>query len=376
LAINRADKSLLTEWWFTIDRLLLSAIGVLLITGLVLSLAASPSVAIRAGLAPYHFVTNHALYAALAAVVMIAVSLFEPPTIRRLALLIFALALIAMAYIHFYGVELNGARRWLSIAGHSLQPSELAKPAFIVLSGWLLAEAHERPEMPALSIALILLLLFVGLLVSQPDVGQTLLVLLVWIALFFASGQALKRAAMIAVVGVVGLVAAYMNFQHVRFRIDRFLNPIAGDLSQIDRAMRSFVEGGFWGRGPGEGTIKAVLPDAHTDFIFAVVAEEYGIVACLALLALFAFITVRLLLRAAHEPDAATRLGLVGLTLLFGLQALINMGVNVGLLPAKGMTLPFISAGGSSMVAVALTLGMALALARRRPRLSASKSRN
>jgi cell division protein FtsW len=367
LTINRADKSQINEWWFTIDGVLLSAIVSLIVTGLVLSLAASPSVAMRAGLPPYHFVINHALYSALALAVVMTVSLFEPRTIRRLALLMFAAALAAMAYIHLYGIELNGARRWLSISGHSLQPSEFAKPAFIVLSGWLLAEANDRPEMPGLLISLLVTALFAGLLVSQPDVGQTLLVLLVWSALFFASGQPIRRALMIVAAGAAGLAAAYSSFQHVRFRIDRFFNPVPGDLSQIDRAMRSFAEGGFWGRGPGEGTIKTALPDAHTDFIFAVVAEEYGIIACLALLALFAFITGRLLLRAANETDAATRLGLTGLALLFGLQALINMGVNVGLLPAKGMTLPFISSGGSSMLAVAVTLGMALALARRRP---------
>ncbi len=367
MAINRADKSKLTEWWFTIDAVLLAAILALIATGLVLSLAASPAVAMRAGLPPYHFVSHHAVYSLLAIISMLAVSLMEPLIVRRLALITFILALAAMTLVHLYGADINGARRWLSIGGHSIQPSEFAKPAFIVLSGWLLAEAHDRPDMPGLLIAVIVAVLFAGLLVSQPDVGQTLLVMIVWSALFFASGQPWRRAAMIAVAGAVGVIAAYSAFQHVRFRIDRFFNPVPGDLSQIDRAMRSFAEGGFWGRGPGEGTIKNSLPDAHTDFIFAVVAEEYGIIACLGLLALFAFITGRLLLSAANEPDAATRLGLTGLALMFGLQALINMGVNVGLLPAKGMTLPFISSGGSSMLAVALTLGMALALARRRP---------
>ena len=373
LAVNRADKSLLTEWWFTIDGVLLTALLALIATGLVLSLAASPAVAVRAGLPQYYFVTNHAMYSALAIATMLAVSALEPRRIRQLALLVFAGSLGAMAFVHFYGAEINGARRWLSIGGHSLQPSEFAKPAFAILSGWLLAEAHDRPEMPGLPIAIVMAVVFAGLLVSQPDVGQTLLVLIVWSVLFFASGQPLRRAAMIVAAGLVGVVAAYNVFQHVQFRVDRFFNPVPGDLTQIDRAMRSFAEGGFWGRGPGEGTIKTTLPDAHTDFIFAVVAEEYGIAACLALLTLFAFITGRLLLRAANEPDAATRLGLTGLALLFGLQSLINMGVNVGLLPAKGMTLPFISAGGSSMMAVAVTLGMALALARRRPGLDRLK---
>ena len=367
MRFSRADKSRLTEWWFTTDFGLLMAIVTLAGVGLVLSLAASPSVALRAGLPAYYFVTRQALYAAAGLVLMVSVSLLDPRAVRRLALAVLGTALAALVFVHFYGNELNGARRWLSIAGHSLQPSEFAKPAFVVLSAWLLAEARDQPAMPALPLAIALVVVLSGLLVSQPDVGQTLLVLAVWTALFFASGQPVWRAFFIGIAAGAGVFAAYHTFSHVRFRIDRFLNPLPGDLSQVDRAMQSFAQGGFLGRGPGEGTIKTVLPDAHTDFIFAVVAEEYGIVSCLALLALFAFIVFRLMRHAAGEPDAAIRLGIVGLALLFGLQALINMGVNVGLLPAKGMTLPFISAGGSSMLAVSLTLGMALALARRRP---------
>lgn len=367
LSFSRADKSRLTEWWFTTDFVLLMAVLLLIGAGLVLSLAASPSVAVRNGFSAYHFVFRQAVYASLGVVLMLAVSFLDPRAVRRLSLAVFASALAGMIFVHFYGAEINGARRWLSIAGHSLQPSEFAKPAFVVLSAWLLAEARQAPSMPGLPLAIALIVVFAGFLVSQPDVGQTLLVVAVWTALFFASGQPVRRAIAIAGIAVVGLIGAYNTFAHVRFRIDRFLNPLPGDLSQVDRAMRSFTEGGFLGRGPGEGTIKNVLPDAHTDFIFAVVAEEYGVLACLSLMALFAFIVFRLLVRAAHEPDAAIRLSIVGLALLFGLQALINMGVNVGLLPAKGMTLPFISAGGSSMLACCLTLGMALALARRRP---------
>lgn len=367
MRISRADNSRLTEWWFTTDFVLLAAVLILAGVGLVLSLAASPSVALRAGFPAYHFVIRHAFFALAGAVIVVTVSLLDPRTVRRLSLAVLGVSLAGLVYVHFYGAEINGARRWLSLAGHSLQPSEFAKPAFVVVSAWLLAEARDRPGMPALPIAVVLVSLLAALLVSQPDVGQTMLVLAVWTTLFFASGQPVWRAAAIGIAGGGGLFAAYHTFAHVQFRIDRFLNPLPGDLSQVDRAMRSFTEGGFLGRGPGEGTIKTVLPDAHTDFIFAVVAEEYGILACLALLAVFAFIVFRLLVRASSEPDAAIRLAIVGLALLFGLQALINMGVNVGLLPAKGMTLPFISAGGSSMLAVALTLGMALALARRRP---------
>jgi cell division protein FtsW len=373
MRISRADRSRLAEWWFTVDHVLLVAILIIVATGVVLSLAASPAVAMKKGFPAYYFVERHMLYSGAGVCIMLAVSLLSPPAVRRLALIVFIAAMAGLVSVHFWGIETNGARRWLSIGGHSLQPSEFAKPAFIVVSAWLFAEARRRPDMPALALAVMIFMIFAGLLVVEPDVGQTLLLGLVWAALFFVSGQPLKRGAVILLIGAAGLYAAYQVFPHVQFRVDRFLNPVSGDLSQVDRAIQSFAEGGFLGRGPGEGTIKTSLPDAHTDFIFAVVAEEYGAVACLALVALFAFVVLRALVKASREPDAATRLAIIGLALLFGLQALINMGVNVGLLPAKGMTLPFISAGGSSMLAVSFTLGMALALTRLRADLERLK---
>jgi cell division protein FtsW len=301
-------------------------------------------------------------------ILMLAVSLLDPIAVRRLAVLMLGISFAGLVAVYFLGEEINGARRWLSIEGHSIQPSEFAKPAFVVVTGWLMAESRRRPDMPALFFAVLLFAAVALLLVVQPDVGQTMLVTLVWTVMLFVSGVAVLGTLFVAVAGAVGLYAAYLYFPHVAARFDRFLNPSAiGDYSQGERAIRSFVEGGFVGRGPGEGTIKTSLPDAHTDYIFAVVAEEYGAFACLALLALFAFVVLRALRHAESEPDASVRLGIVGLALIFGFQALINMGVNVGLLPAKGMTLPFLSAGGSSMLAISLTLGFLLALTRRRP---------
>jgi cell division protein FtsW len=295
-----------------------------------------------------------------------AVSLIDPKSVRRLSFAVLAVSFAGLLAVHFAGLELNGARRWLSIFGHSLQPSEFLKPAFVVVSAWLFAEAGRRPDMPALPMAIALFAAAASFLVLQPDVGQTILVTLAWGTLFFVSGQSLLAALAIAALGGIGLAGAYVFLPHVHYRIDRFLNPVSGDNSQVDRAMQSFAEGGFLGRGPGEGTIKSVLPDAHTDFIFAVVAEEYGAIACLILVLLFGFIVLRAILRATEEPEPSVRLAIVGLAILFGAQALINMGVNTGLLPAKGMTLPFISAGGSSMLAVCLTAGLLLALTRRR----------
>ena len=367
MRISRADRSRLTEWWFTVDHALLAAIFVLMAAGLVLSLAASPAVALKKGLPMFHFVERQLVFSLAGLATMLAVSLLTPVGVRRLALVLFVAALMGLVAVHATGAEVNGARRWLSVAGYSLQPSEFAKPAFVVLAAWLFAEARVRCDVPALPLATLLAVVLAGLLVTQPDVGQTLLVGAIWGALYVLSGQPVVGAVLLAAAGAAGAAASYWMLDHVRARVDRFLSPTPGDNSQIDRAIQSFAEGGFLGRGPGEGTIKSTLPDAHTDFIFAVVAEEYGVIACLALLALFAFIVLRALLAARREPDAATRLAVQGLALVFGLQALINMAVNVGLVPAKGMTLPFISAGGSSMLAVAITLGMLLALTQRRP---------
>lgn len=373
MRLSRADRSRVADWWFTVDHVLIGAILSLIVAGLVLSLAASPAVALRKGLPTYYFVERHFLFSALGVATMLAVSLLSPRGVRRLSLALFAVAAAGLIAVHFIGPEINGARRWLWIGGHSIQPSEFAKPAFVVLSAWLFAESQRRHDMPALPLAILLAAGFTGLLISEPDVGQTLLVSMVWGTLYYLSGQALLGAGIIAMFGALGLAFAYSSFDHVRSRIDNFFAPTPGDYSQLDRAIKSFSEGGFLGRGPGEGTIKNALPDAHTDFIFAVVAEEYGVIACLVLLGLFAFIVMRALIAAAQEKDAATRLAIQGLALLFGLQALINMGVNVGLLPAKGMTLPFISSGGSSMLAVSITLGMLLALTRHRPHVARVK---
>jgi cell division protein FtsW len=367
MRVSRADRSRVADWWFTVDHMLLGAILAIVVAGLVFSLAASPAVAIRKGLPTYYFVERHFFISVAGVLIMLAVSLLSPRGVRRLALFLFLAAIAGMLAVHFVGPTINGARRWLSIGGHSMQPSEFAKPGFVILAAWFFAESQARKDMPAIPLAVLLALLLAALLLSQPDVGQTMLITIVWTALYFLAGQPLLGAGIVALCGLLSFGYAYMTYDHVHKRVDRFLSSTPGDYSQIDRALRSFSEGGFLGRGPGEGTIKNVLPDAHTDFIFAVIAEEYGVVVCLALLGLFGFVVMRSLFRAAQEPDPAIRLSIQGLALMFGLQALINMGVNVGLLPAKGITLPFISSGGSSMLAISILLGMLLALTRRRP---------
>ena len=366
MRISRTDRSLIGQWWLSIDRPLVSALLALAAAGVVLSLASSPAVAIRKGLSPLYFAERQMLFTAAGVAIMLAVSLLSPRAIRRLALALFAASIAGMIAVVAVGDEINGARRWLRIAGFSLQPSELAKPAFVVLAAWALSESERRPDMPALPIAFALLGLLLALLVLQPDIGQSLLVAAVWLALFLMTGRSGLWALGLGGAVAMGTAAAYASFHHVRLRIDRFLAPVRGDNSQLDRAHQSFAEGGLFGRGPGEGTIKTVLPDAHTDFVFAVVAEEFGAFACLVLVLLLATVVLRPLLRAIGERDGFKRYGAVGLSLLIGFQALINLGTNVGMLPAKGMTLPFVSVGGSSTLAIAITCGMLIALSRRR----------
>ena len=367
MRISRADGSIFSEWWFTFDRVLLTVLVSLVGIGVILSLAASPAVAVKKGLPAFYFAERHIGFAAFGVLAMIAVSMLSARGVRRLALAMFVLSLLAMVAVLVTGDEINGARRWLRVAGFSLQPSEFAKPGFAVLAAWAFSESERRPDMPGLAIAALFYGAFAALLVLQPDIGQTLLVSAVWAALFVLSGQPIAWAAGLAVLGCAGLAAAYVLLPHVTARIDKFLAPLPGINSQLDRAHQSFTEGGFLGRGPGEGTIKTVLPDAHTDFIFAVVAEEYGAIACLAILLLFAIVVLRPLARVIVIRDGFIRHGSTALALLIGVQALINMSANVGLIPAKGMTLPFISSGGSSTIAVSITCGMLIALTRRRP---------
>lgn len=367
MTLSRAERSVLTDWWFTVDRMLLAAILAIAGAGVVLSLAASPAIAIRRGLPTYYFVERQLVFIAAGVALMVAVSLLSPASVRRLALAVLAVCLALMVAVLVSGIEINGARRWLHFGGHSLQPSEFAKPAFVVLSAWLLAERRRRLDVPALPLAFALYLAFAGLVALQPDVGQALLVSLVWCALFFLAGGPVAWFLAFLAMLSSAFAMAYYTAGYVRLRVDRFLSPGAGESYQASRARQSFIEGGLFGRGPGEGTIKSVLPDAHNDFIYAVIAEEYGVLICLVLLGMFALVVVRVFARQMSKGDDFVRLGTMGLALLFGLQALINMAVNTGLLPTKGMTLPFISIGGSSTLAVSLGLGMLLALSRRRP---------
>jgi cell division protein FtsW len=366
--VSRAERSFISGWWWTIDHLLLASLGVLMLFGLVFLMAGGPPVAERLGLSTFHFVNRQVIYLLLTVAILVAVSFSSPRQVRRLALLAYVVGIGLCLLTLPFGPEIKGAHRWILIAGFSIQPSELVKPAFAVLTAWALSEAARRDDVPGLAFALLLLPATIIPLILQPDFGQTILVAAVWGAMFFVAGLHWFWVAAFGGVGLIGLTAAYQLVPHVRGRIERFFDKSSGDSFQIDTAMEAFAQGGWLGKGPGEGSVKRILPDAHTDFIFAVTAEEFGVVVCLGVLFLFALIVLRGLWLARRSEDGFCKLAVTGLLLMFGLQAAINMAVNLHLLPAKGMTLPFISYGGSSLLSLALGMGFLIALTRRRPR--------
>ena len=371
MLLGRSDRGLLAQWWFTVDRGLMSAVLLLMSAGVLISMSASPPVAERIGLEPLHFFKSQLVFLVPAIAVLVTLSFFTAKQARRTGFLLFLGAIVMMVAALRFGPEIKGAHRWINVGPIGIQPSEFAKPGFVVVAAWFLAEHTRRREMPGHLVAFLLGGMFIGLLVVQPDFGQTALVILTFGAMLLIYGIPWMFVLGLAGLGGAGVLAAYALVPHVASRIDRFLNPDKGDTFQVDTATQAFHNGGLMGTGPGGGIAKQVLPDAHTDFTFAVVGEEFGLIACLLLMALFAFIVLRVLQRAKADPDPFPALAMSGLAIMFGFQAVINMGVNVSLLPAKGMTLPFISYGGSSLIGMALAMGLVLALGRKRPGVTA-----
>ncbi len=363
---SRIDRSPVAEWWRTVDRWFLSAFLLLIVMGLVLSFAASPAVAERIGAPPMHFVERQFIFMFPAFLTLIVVSFMPPIWVRRMAVILFAMFLTMLFMTLFFGMEVKGSTRWLRVAGLSVQPSEFLKPTFVVVCAWLFSIRETRPEIPGNLLGILVFAAVAAILLLQPDLGQTMLIGLTWGLMFFMAG--LSWIWIIALVGLAGLggFLAYLTFDHVTQRIDRFMTG-EGDTFQVDTAIQAIQNGRWLGRGPGEGTVKQVLPDSHTDFVFAVAGEEFGIIVCALIALVFAFIVMRALAFAFGEEDGFKRLAVAGLGANFGFQALINMAVNLHLMPPKGMTLPFISYGGSSLTAVALGMGMMLALSRKRP---------
>ncbi|MFZ1992094.1 MAG: putative lipid II flippase FtsW [Alphaproteobacteria bacterium] len=365
---SRTDTSLLSRWWWTVDRFTLFAVLALIFFGLVLNLSASPAIAARHHLPSLHFFYRQIVFVGPAIALMVALSLVPPDALRQRTPLILLVCYLLLLSTLVLGGDVNGARRWLSIGGFKLQPSEFLKPFFVILLAMILNDESRSPPWKRYGVATGLLALVIVPLAMQPDYGQTALIVAVWGMMMFLGGLPwyVLGAAGVAIAG--GAYYVYTHVQHVAERVNGFINPNAADTYQVQTALRAFHTGGPFGRGIGEGRVKWDLPDAHTDFIFAVAGEEFGLIVCLGVVALFAFIVFRGFARAMKEPNHFVQLAATGLAMLLALQAFINLGVNVHILPAKGMTLPFVSYGGSSLLAVSVTLGLLLALTRRRIR--------
>ena len=371
ISFARTDTSLLGRWWWTVDRWTLIAVVCLMGFGALLILAASPVAAERiGGLGSFQLAQRQMVFLSLGFVTLICVSLLTPLTLRRAAVAGLAVSIVLLALTLLVGPEIKGSTRWLNLAGISFQPSELAKPTFAVTLAWLLSTRNSDGTFPTHRpetwIAAALWLGLVGLLLRQPDLGQAFVISAIFSVELFLAGLPLQWVGLLGLAGGLGLIGAYFALPHVSARIDGFLNPAGAASYQIERSIEAFMNGGLFGRGPGEGTVKALLPDSHSDFIFAVAGEEFGLIVCLMIVGLFAFIVLRGFSRLLHEESLFVLLACTGLLMQFGLQALINMASALRLMPTKGMTLPFISYGGSSLVAVALGMGMVLALTRRR----------
>ncbi|MBJ3762259.1 putative lipid II flippase FtsW [Maribius pontilimi] len=364
----RAGDPILPRWWRTIDKWALSCVLMLFGVGLLLGLASSPPLAARNGFEPFHYVQRQAFFGGVALVAMIITTMMSPTMVRRLAVLGFAVSFVAMMGLPFAGTDFGkGAVRWYSLGFASLQPSEFLKPGFVVAAAWMISASQHLGGPPGKSLSFALTIAIVLMLALQPDFGQACLILFAWGVMYFVAG-----APIVLLLGLAGAVAfagtiAYSNSEHFARRIDGFLSPDLDPTTQLGYATNAIQQGGFFGVGVGEGQVKQSLPDAHTDFIIAVAAEEYGLLLVLFIIALYGTIVVRSLIRLMRERDPFIRLAGTGLACTFGVQAMVNMGVAVRLLPAKGMTLPFVSYGGSSLIAGGIAVGMLLAFTRTRP---------
>ncbi len=367
-AFARSDRSPLGVWWWTMDRWLLGVVATLIGLGVLMSFAASPAAAARMNIGdPFHFAVRQCMFAAVGSVILISASLLDARGVRRASFFIWLTAIAIMFALPFIGHNAKGATRWLELPGFSLQPSEFMKPALIVMVAWMFSEGQKGQGVPGVTIAFLIYLLSIGLLLIQPDVGQTVLITVAFGAAFWMAGVPLSWVMGLGGVALAGLSSTYFLFPHVASRVDRFLSPDKADTHQVDRAAEAIAAGGLFGRGPGEGVMKRHVPDLHTDFIYSVAAEEYGLVFSLFLISLFAFLVIRGLYKAMRLNDPFQQVAAAGLFVMVGEQAFINVAVNLNMIPTKGMTLPFISYGGSSMWAICLTLGFALALTRRSP---------
>ncbi len=370
LSLARTNTNLIGQWWWTVDRWALAALMLLILLGILLVMAASPAVADQHHWSSFHFIKKHIIFLLPTLMLLIGLSLLSLKEIKWVSLGVLGISLVCLMLTLFMGVEIKGATRWLELGSISLQPSEFVKPSFAVVCAWLFSKQQTESSFPGNLISICLYLFVVTFLLFQPDLGMTALVTIMWFSQFFLAGLPLHWILPVGGCGVGGLFGAYFLFPHVTRRVDHFLNPECGDKFgdryQVNQALEAFMNGGFMGQGPGEGTVKKYLPDAHADFIFAVAGEEFGMIFCILLVGIFVFILLRAFYRLFDESNLFVVLAVTGLVVQFGLQAVINMASALSLMPPKGMTLPFISYGGSSMIAQAIGMGIVLGLTRRR----------
>lgn len=364
--LSRTDDSIFGRWWWTIDRTMFFSFVLMIAFGLLLMMAATPMVATRIGLEEFYFIKRHIIYIVPSILIIFVISNLSENQLKKFSLFLFSFAVILTFLTLFFGAEIKGARRWISLGGFSIQPSEFAKPALAILTAWMFANQKRDNNFNGLVMASGLLAVFAVLLILQPDIGMLVVTLAVWGCQLFINGLPIIFVVIALAGGVGGFVLAYMFLPHVTARVNKFLDPAIGDHYQINRSLEAFSNGGIFGVGPGEGMVKRHLPDAHADFVFAVLGEEFGFIFCVILVLIIGFIVVYGMSRAMKERDHFTLLASVGLLTQFGLQSFINMASTLHLIPTKGMTLPFISYGGSSMIAISIAVGMILALSRRK----------
>lgn len=370
----RTDRSAIARWWWTVDKGMLAALMVLMVIGVALVTSASPSVATRIGTDHAHFITRHIVFVIPSFLIMLGVSVLDHLWIRRVGTIVFIGMVFLMMLVPFIGPDIKGAQRWINLAGFSLQPSEFVKPAFAIVSAWLIAHQKKIPQFHGNVYCALIYAFVVFLLMSQPDFGMTIVLTSMFASQVFIAGLPLRYLFGMALMAVVAVVCVYYSFDHVRVRMDKFLNPHGtADTYQVDKSLEAFANGGFFGTGPGQGTVKNTIPDVHADFIFAVSGEELGLIATLGLIGIYAFILLRGFGRLMESDDLFVVLAAGGILSIFGLQAFVHMGSSLHLLPTKGMTLPFVSYGGSSILAMGFGMGVVLGLTRREARTSIAR---
>jgi cell division protein FtsW len=367
ISFSRTDDSVFGRWWWSVDHVMLLTFLTLIAFGILMSIAATPMVANKIGIERFYFLKRHLIYVVPSLVVIFMTSTLDDNGVKKLSLAIFFISMMLMVATILYGPSIKGAKRWLSIFGFSIQPSEFAKPAVAVMTAWLISKQNKFPNFKGKLIATIIMAMFVALLALQPDIGMIFVTIAIWFGQLFLGGIPIILVAVMIIGSICVLVLGYSILPHVANRVDRFLNPDIGDHYQINRSLEAFSQGGLFGVGPGEGIIKKHLPDAHSDFVFAVLGEEFGFFICLLLVLLIAFIVIYGMFKAIRENNLFSIIASVGLLSQFGLQAFINIASTLHIVPTKGMTLPFISYGGSSMLSLSILVGMILALARHKP---------